>query len=132
MAVKLRKYQKRGVRKIERFHGRLLHADDMGLGKTIQILYWLSKHPELRPAIIVCPATVKYQWKDMASKMFHMRATILNGRKPSKPGLTNLHPLIIINYEILPYWIKYLRRMVCPIRTEPTTTSGVGVNRPEC
>ena len=107
----LKKYQRKGVRQIERFNGRALLADEQGLGKTIQVLAWCKKHPELRPIIVVCPAIVKWVWKSQAQKHVGIRSTILSGRKPLKTGFHSHHPLIIINYDILQYWGKYLRKL---------------------
>ncbi|HZN35879.1 MAG TPA: SNF2-related protein, partial [Pirellulaceae bacterium] len=46
--------------------GRVILADDMGLGKTIQgvgLAELLAREAGIRKVLIVCPATVKAQWK---------------------------------------------------------------------
>jgi len=51
--------------------GRAILADDMGLGKTIQAIAWaamLQKHFHARKIIIVCPTSLKYQWKSEIEK----------------------------------------------------------------
>ncbi|GGG70880.1 DEAD/DEAH box helicase [Paenibacillus radicis (ex Gao et al. 2016)] len=68
----LREYQKFGFQWMKtlahyRFGGIL--ADDMGLGKTVQsIAYLLSVIPHIReekkPALIVCPASLVYNWRN--------------------------------------------------------------------
>ncbi len=92
-------FQKRGVAFIEAKDGRVLIGDEMGLGKTMQALGWLQLHPELRPAIIVVPASLKLNWaKEAHTWMARPRIQILSGTNPS----TKLKgELIIINYDIL-------------------------------
>ncbi len=111
MKTKLYKYQEKAVRKIQHFKGRALIADEMGLGKTLEALKWLQLNPELRPAVVVCPASLKWVWETEASLHLGMRSGILNGQKPPKRGFIGKHPLIIINYEILQYWLEYLQKL---------------------
>ncbi len=63
----LRKYQKRGYRWMRTLadlgFGGIL-ADDMGLGKTIQtIAYILGRRQSKLPFLIVCPASLVYNWE---------------------------------------------------------------------
>lgn len=109
--TKLYKFQKKDVRKMEHFKGRCLLASEMGLGKTLEALTWLKQNPKLRPAIVVCPASLKWVWEAEASLHFGMRSEILNGQKSPKKGLSSKHPLLIINYEILQYWLEYLQAL---------------------
>lgn len=100
-------FQKRGVAFLEAKDGRALIADEMGLGKTIQALAYLQLHPELRPAIIVVPASLKLNWeKEIHSWMSKPRTQILNGTNDNVP-ITG--EIIIINYDILPYWLDVLK-----------------------
>jgi len=94
------------------FKGRVLLADEMGVGKTIQALWYLKIHPTYRPAIVICPAHIKYVWRDQAKEHIGMRATILNTRTPPKRGfLDKDRELVIINYDVLEYWMHWLKRM---------------------
>ncbi len=73
----LREYQKRGYLWIKTLQhngfGGIL-ADDMGLGKTLQVIcYLLSEYLEAAPqdnrrALIVCPASLVYNWKIETSR----------------------------------------------------------------
>jgi len=106
-------YQLRGVRRIERFHGRALLADEMGLGKTLQALLWWKQHPEFQRTIVVCPAALKYNWEHEASLHIHTRAHVLEGSKPKRRARSLLRnmpaPLIILNYDILKGWLDTLK-----------------------
>jgi hypothetical protein len=93
-------FQKTGVEFLA-LHKRAFLADDMGVGKTPTSLVAL---PENAPVIVICPAAVKYNWRDeIKSWRPEYKVTICNGRDSfvfPKPG-----EIVIINYDILP---KYL------------------------
>lgn len=104
--AELKPFQLRGVELIEEMKGRVLLADEMGLGKTLQALGYLSRHPELRPAVIVTPASLKWHWQNEARTHFGMRAGVLEGRPK---GHRRLHDaIVILNYDILPFWLPAL------------------------
>lgn len=106
--TKLYPYQKEGVQLIEKFNGRVLLADEMGTGKSLQVLTYLKRHPELRPAIIVCPACLKWVWEVQASQHCNLQTVILSGRKRPRESLLKQSSIMIINYDILKAWQEYL------------------------
>jgi SWI/SNF-related matrix-associated actin-dependent regulator 1 of chromatin subfamily A len=57
------KFQVRGVRFLENAGGRAILGDDMGVGKTYQTIAWMAINPDERPAVIVVPGSVKYNWQ---------------------------------------------------------------------
>lgn len=68
--AKLFPYQQEGIRFAFRT-GRCLIADDMGLGKTIQAIgaaEMMKKEKLISKALIVCPTSLKYQWKSEIEK----------------------------------------------------------------
>ena len=105
------KYQGKGVAKLHRKKGRLLLADEMGLGKTLQALIYADEVPEARPIIVVCPAHLKYNWEREAMTHINMRADVLEGQKPRKLIPKNPAMMYIINYEILRFWVRWLRKL---------------------
>jgi len=109
--IKKLKYQLDAVRKIEYFHGRALLADEMGLGKTIEALLWIKKHPKARPVVVVCPASLKWMWESFVHKVLKIRCEILHGTTPPKTRPIGTHSFLIINYEVLQYWVNYLKRL---------------------
>jgi len=104
-------YQLKAVRKIEHFKGRALLADEMGLGKTVEALLWIKKHPKRKPIIVICPASLKWMWKAFVHDILKIRCEILQGTAPPKKGLIGKHSFLIINYEILQYWLPYLKKL---------------------
>lgn len=105
---KLFPFQEEGVQFIESRKGRSLVADEMGLGKTIQALAYLQLHPELRPAVVVCPASLKLNWAKEINETMTVRAKvqILEGKRPY-----NLHgEIVIINYDVLQNWLPILQK----------------------
>jgi SWI/SNF-related matrix-associated actin-dependent regulator 1 of chromatin subfamily A len=106
-----KKFQKKGVRKINHFKGRALIADEMRLGKTLQTLLYCKAFRKKRPVIVVCPAAVKYVWQHQAWEHTKIRATVLEGRTASAHTLQSNEEMIILNYEILAAWTPYLKKL---------------------
>lgn len=104
-------FQREGVRAIRRFRGRALLADDMGLGKSFQALKYADRCVD-GPVVIVCPMPVKYSWRHEASTHFGKRVAILNGTRPPQSGLrASKAAIFVINYDVLPAWVKTLRKI---------------------
>jgi SWI/SNF-related matrix-associated actin-dependent regulator 1 of chromatin subfamily A len=107
MPTKLLPYQAEGVRKMKIFKGRALLADSMGLGKTIQALDYACQG-DYFPAIVVCPSIAKLEWEEQAWRHRKVSSTICSTRKPPHPQLFETEDLVIINYDILKYWVELL------------------------
>lgn len=95
-------FQRAGVEFLERANGRAIIGDEMGLGKTVQAAAWLHLHPECRPAVIVVPASLKENWRRELIRWIAEpgRIICLEGRTPAIVRAD----ILIINYDILPYW----------------------------
>ncbi len=95
--LKLLPFQSIGVKFIENAGGCVLVADEMGLGKTIQSLAYLRLHPEIRPVLIVCPASLKLNWRNEATKWLEIKdqISVING------DIELNKSIYIINYDIL-------------------------------
>jgi len=93
-------FQRTGVAFIESRKGRALIADEMGLGKTCEAISWLRLHPELRPVIVICPASLKLNWEREFSiwGIKDEKIQIISGRKN---GDNLFGSIIIVNYDIL-------------------------------
>ena len=106
-------FQNIGVSFIESRQGRALIGDEMGLGKTVETLAWLQLHPEKRPAIIVCPASLKLNWEEEIQRWMERRPEnipqVLSGTKPS--GVFIHGKILIINYDILHAWTEKIQKL---------------------
>lgn len=99
-------FQKKGVEFIDAKKGRAIVADEMGLGKTIQALAWLQLHKELKPIIIVCPASLKYNWLNEIRNWTELdKILIVKGRNTYDIDYYNI---LIINYGIVDAWLGLL------------------------
>jgi SNF2 family DNA or RNA helicase len=102
-------YQREGVKAIDQFRGRVLLADEMGLGKTIQALAWYRKRASrATPALVVCPASLKLNWRREAAQHIGVNARVLSGKNPQT--IPRGTPLTIINYDILADWKEEILR----------------------
>jgi SNF2 family DNA or RNA helicase len=101
----LRPFQKEGVLRLHDMGGRGLLGDQMGLGKTCQALTWLHETPDAVPAVVVCPASLKFNWElECAMWAPGKSVQILSGKNFKALGKADI---TIINYDILPN--KYQR-----------------------
>lgn len=76
-----------------------LIADDMGLGKTLQALGLVNLNPEIRTVLVICPASLKINWKREAEKwLLPGRFKIEIAESRMFPWYTNF---VIMNYDIL-------------------------------
>lgn len=101
------RFQIRGVRFLEQRNGRAIIGDDMGLGKTMTALTWMAIHPELRPAVIICPSSVKYHWQRELWNHARIPSVVLSGQTPSRGML--YEDIVILNYDILRFWSDTLK-----------------------
>lgn len=104
--TKLFKHQKKAHRTINQFNGRCLVSHEMGLGKTLTSLSWGIENKKF-PIIVVCPASLKWNWKREVKHHFGMKVRVLKGQTPDM----NLpkRDITIINYDILQYWLQYIQ-----------------------
>lgn len=108
-------YQREGVLDMEDFlgiGGGVLLADDMGLGKTLETLWCLRRgRPGVMfPALVVCPANVKYGWEHSSLEHVGIRSQVLEGRKPPAGGFgVSIPKITVINPDILSSWLPHLR-----------------------
>lgn len=93
-------FQVEGIDWLAKGDSRLL-ADDMGLGKTVQTLCSI---PQDMGAVIVVPASVKYNWQDEAKDWRpDLTVTVLEGRGSFRWPEAN--EAIVTNFDILPEWL---------------------------
>ena len=81
IATTLYPYQKEGIRKIIETR-RILLADEMGLGKTVQTIAAtevFSSHLGVKSVLIICPTSLKYQWKNEIHKFTGRNAIVIEG-----------------------------------------------------
>ncbi|MDR0939470.1 MAG: DEAD/DEAH box helicase [Mediterranea sp.] len=89
LRVKLYPYQKEGIRFAFRA-GKSIIADEMGLGKTIQAIgtaELMRKHQLISSALILCPTSLKYQWKKEIERFTGADAIVVEGNHLVRKGL---------------------------------------------
>jgi SNF2 family DNA or RNA helicase len=102
----MRPYQKLGTYWFHflasnRFGGIL--ADEMGLGKTVQTLAFLRTQRDTGPSLIVCPASLLFNWAAEAAKWVpELRLLILEGNTRSKHfSRIPDYDLVLTSYPLL-------------------------------
>jgi superfamily II DNA or RNA helicase len=83
--------------------GRAVLADDMGLGKTIQgvgVAEYLSREAEVRKVLVVCPASLKSQWRGEIHRFCERDVQLIGGRTAERLSqYDNSCFFTVCNYE---------------------------------
>ena len=102
-------FQKEGISFLEKRKGRAIIGDEPGLGKTIQVLGYIANNPDIKKVLVVCPATLKYNWYNETLKWLPANANTVDVLESKKVNLlykeTRVH---IINYDIVSAWKEVL------------------------
>lgn len=98
-------YQQEGVR-FALFRKYAIIADEMGLGKTLQAIATAVLKKQVfgfNKTLVVCPATLKSQWKREIEKFTDEKALVLAGTpgEREKQYLDTDYHFFIVNYEMV-------------------------------
>lgn len=102
LKVKLYPYQKEGIRFAAKA-GKAIIADEMGLGKTIQAIgtaELLRKEGLVGSVLILCPTSLKYQWRSEIRKFCDADVYVIEGNHlKRKEAYSRPEPYKIISYN---------------------------------
>jgi superfamily II DNA or RNA helicase len=105
VSFRLHPYQEEGALFLAR-RGRAFLADDMGLGKTVQAIVaaLLLRHTVgAQRALVVCPASLKYQWRREIEVTCGERARVVEGPPASRLRAYRKwrEGFLVLNYELV-------------------------------
>ena len=73
----------------------VLLGDDCGLGKTIQIIGLINADPTIRSVLIICPATIRLNWKrELERWLTRPMSVVVADCAPPEAA-----EIVVINYE---------------------------------
>ncbi|MFA5401695.1 MAG: SNF2-related protein [Dehalococcoidia bacterium] len=110
-------FQAEGVGFIEDRGGRVLVADEMGLGKTVQALAWLQLHPDVKKAVIICPASLKGSWMNEIANWVTDEAVVIYGGRSQREELYRTFKTdpkkkyLVLNYDILSVDLGFIQAL---------------------
>ena len=111
LKVTLYPYQKEGIRFAAKA-GKAIIADEMGLGKTIQAIgtaELLRKEGLIGSVLILCPTSLKYQWRSEIKKFTDAEVYVIEGSHiKRKEAYNRPEPYKIISYNSAANDIKIL------------------------
>lgn len=114
LKTKLYPYQKEGIRFAFRA-GKSVIADEMGLGKTIQAIgtaELMKKQGFISSVLIVCPTSLKYQWKKEIERFTDSKAIVVEGNHLTRKKLYEADELYkIVSYNGVCNDIKILKSL---------------------
>jgi len=85
----------------------VLFGDEMGLGKTVEAIGLLNADPTLKRILVVCPASLKLNWRHELEKWLCRKRVIFIADSKLFPDLED--GIVIINYDILSRHTKQIK-----------------------
>lgn len=114
LKVPLYPYQKEGIRFAYQA-GKAIIADEMGLGKTIQAIgtaELMKKNKLIGSVLIVCPTSLKYQWKKEIEKFTDSTVLVIEGSHLQRKRLYDAEEFYkIVSYNSMSNDVKILRSL---------------------
>lgn len=114
LRVPLYPYQKEGIRFAFQA-GKAIIADEMGLGKTIQAIgtaELMKKYKLISSVLILCPTSLKYQWKKEIEKFTHSTVIVIEGNHLTRRKLYDAEEFYkIVSYNSMSNDIKILEAL---------------------
>lgn len=114
LKTKLYPYQKEGIR-FAFCAGKSIIADEMGLGKTIQAIgtaELMKAHRFISSVLIVCPTSLKYQWKKEIERFTDSQAVVVEGNHLVRKKLYEAEETYkIVSYNSVCNDIKILKSL---------------------
>jgi len=115
LKAELYPYQQKGV-EFATFREGAIIADEMGLGKTIQAIGAAVMKKEIfgfRKTLIVCPASLKEQWKQEIEKFCEEEVVVAEGTPDQREQIyrENEAYFVILNYETVLRDLNAINRM---------------------
>lgn len=114
LKITLYPYQKEGIIFVAKA-GRALLADDMGLGKTIQAVgatQVFKKEFNITNALIICPTSLKYQWKSEIEKFTDESVLVIEGdpiNRRKQYETDNFYK--IVSYNLIAFDIDVIKKL---------------------
>lgn len=100
-----RPYQIETAKALRYLHDEALLSLPPGSGKTMIAIMWLTAVSP-KSTLIVCPAFLKEHWQRELKKWAGLDSEFVSGQKPYETS----SPIVIINYDILSYWVPVLKK----------------------
>ena len=114
LKVTLYPYQKEGIR-FAFAAGKSIIADEMGLGKTIQAIgtaELMRKEKLVSSVLVVCPTSLKYQWKKEIERFTEATAVVVEGNPLVRKTLYESDCFYkIVSYNSMSNDVKTLRTL---------------------